>query len=196
MEKYVPRENLYRPKQGFNVPLKPWLRGELKEDLKSEIKAELGRTMDKHVAVFRDEDGAYYLIYGGWRHCNIARLNDTFTGFIPFADGSTFKEITPTGYVEGAYMFMKDGRYYFMWSEGGWTGPNYAVAYAIGSLLNNLFGTKLKVVTGYKGSKDIYHAVEQRELDAIGGLAWLSIRNGLKISPKWNGVVLNLQNLQ
>jgi beta-xylosidase len=26
----------------------------------------------------------------------------------------------------------KDGWYYFMWSEGGWTGPNYAVAYAIG----------------------------------------------------------------
>ena len=83
--------------------------------------------------VFRDVDGAYYLIYGGWRHCNIARLNDTFTGFVPFADGSTFKEITPAGYVEGAYMFVKDGRYYFMWSEGGWTGPNYAVAYAIGS---------------------------------------------------------------
>ena len=32
--------------------------------------------------VFRDEDGSYYLIYGGWRHCNIARLNDTFTGFV------------------------------------------------------------------------------------------------------------------
>ena len=29
-------------------------------------------------------------------------------------------------------MFCKDGKYYFMWSEGGWTGPNYAVAYAIG----------------------------------------------------------------
>jgi beta-xylosidase len=82
--------------------------------------------------VFRDDDGAYYIVYGGWRHCNIARLNDDFTGFVPFADGTTFREITPTGYVEGAYMLKKDGRYYFMWSEGGWTGPNYAVAYAIG----------------------------------------------------------------
>ena len=82
--------------------------------------------------VFRDVDGAHYLIYGGWRHCNIARLNDDFTGFVPFPDGSTFKEITPAGYVEGAFMFVKDGRYYFMWSEGGWTGPNYAVAYAVG----------------------------------------------------------------
>lgn len=82
--------------------------------------------------VFQDKDGAYYIIYGGWRHCNIAKLNDTFTGFIPFADGKVFKEITPTGYVEGAYMLLKDNKYYFMWSEGGWTGPNYAVAYAVG----------------------------------------------------------------
>lgn len=83
--------------------------------------------------VFQDKDGAYYIIYGGWKHCNIARLNETFTGFIPFADGSTFKEITPAGYVEGAYMMLKDNKYYFMWSEGGWTGPNYAVAYAVGT---------------------------------------------------------------
>jgi beta-xylosidase len=82
--------------------------------------------------VFRDEDGAYYRIYGGWKHCNIARLKPDFTGFIPFADGTTFREITPAGYVEGSYMFRKGGRYYFMWSEGGWTGPDYAVAYAIG----------------------------------------------------------------
>jgi len=83
--------------------------------------------------VFRDRDGSYYIVYGGWRHCNIAKLNADFTGFVPFADGTTFKEITPQGYVEGAYMLQKDDKYYFMWSEGGWTGPNYAVAYAIGT---------------------------------------------------------------
>ena len=26
---------------------------------------------------------------------------------------------------------MQDGKYYLMWSEGGWTGPNYSVAYAM-----------------------------------------------------------------
>lgn len=30
--------------------------------------------------VLRDTDGAYGIVYGGWRHCNIARLNDDFTG--------------------------------------------------------------------------------------------------------------------
>jgi beta-xylosidase len=81
--------------------------------------------------VFHDRDGQYYMIYGGWGHCNITRLNQDFTGFLPFEDGSTFKEITPQGYVEGPIMFIKNGKYYFMWSEGGWTGPNYSVAYAI-----------------------------------------------------------------
>jgi len=82
---------------------------------------------------FTDDDGVDYLIYGGWRHCNIAKLNKTIDGFVPFADGSVFKEITPDGYVEGSWMLKKDGKYYFMWSEGGWTGPDYAVAYAVGS---------------------------------------------------------------
>lgn len=82
--------------------------------------------------VFRDADGTDYLIYGGWRHCNIAKLNADYTGFVPFESGEIFKEITPKNYVEGPFMFRRDGRYYFMWSEGGWTGPDYSVAYAIG----------------------------------------------------------------
>ena len=81
--------------------------------------------------VFKDDDGKLYLIYGGWRHCNIAKLNDDFTGFIPFEDSTVFKEVTPAGYVEGPFMFRRNGRYYFMWSEGSWTGPDYSVAYAI-----------------------------------------------------------------
>ncbi|MFN7116343.1 MAG: glycoside hydrolase family 43 protein [Saprospiraceae bacterium] len=81
--------------------------------------------------VFKDKDGQYYMIYGGWRHCNIAKLKPDFTGFVPFEDGTVFKEITPEGYVEGPFMFMRGGKYYFMWSEGGWTGPDYSVAYAV-----------------------------------------------------------------
>lgn len=81
---------------------------------------------------FRDTDGQYYLIYGGWRHCNIGKLNDDFTGFVPFEDGTIFKSITPEKYVEGPFMLVRKGKYYLMWSEGGWTGPDYSVAYAIG----------------------------------------------------------------
>jgi beta-xylosidase len=81
--------------------------------------------------VFKDKDGQYYIIYGGWGHCNIAKLKNDFTGIATFTDGQQFKEITPEGYVEGPFMFMRNNKYYFMWSEGGWTGPDYSVAYAM-----------------------------------------------------------------
>lgn len=77
------------------------------------------------------EGSDYYMIYGGWRHCNIVRLKDDFTGIVPHEDGSLYKEITPKGYVEGPFVFKRNGKYYFMWSEGGWGGPNYRVAYAM-----------------------------------------------------------------
>jgi beta-xylosidase len=80
--------------------------------------------------VFKDKD-QYYLIYGGWRHCNIVKLKSDFTGLDAYDDGTIYKEITPEGYVEGPFMFKRNDKYYFMWSEGGWTGPDYSVAYAI-----------------------------------------------------------------
>ena len=81
---------------------------------------------------FEDHDGTFYLIYGGWKHCNIVRLKNDFTSIVPFEDGTRYKEITPDEYVEGPFMFYRNHKYYFMWSEGGWTGPDYSVAYAIG----------------------------------------------------------------
>jgi beta-xylosidase len=58
--------------------------------------------------VFKDKDGQYYLYYGGWKHCNVAKLKNDFTGFIPFEDGKIFKEITPESYVEGPFMFIRN----------------------------------------------------------------------------------------
>lgn len=81
--------------------------------------------------VFRDKDGQHYMFYGGWGHCNVVKLADDFKSLVPFEDGTIYKEVTPENYVEGPTMFIKDGKYYFMWSEGGWTGPDYKVAYAI-----------------------------------------------------------------
>ncbi len=134
--------------------------------------------------VFQDKDNQYYMIYGGWRHCNIAKLKNDFTGFLPFKDGSTFKEITPQGYVEGPFMFTRNGKYYFMWSEGGWTGPDYSVAYAISDSLpgpykriGKILAQDPKVATGaghhsviHNAKKDnwyiIYHRRPLGETDA------------------------------
>lgn len=134
--------------------------------------------------VFKDADGTHYLIYGGWRHCNIARLNDDFSGFIPFDDGSTFKEITPEGYVEGPFMFIRNGKYYFMWSEGGWTGPNYSVAYAIADSpfgpfkrIDKVLKQDPEIATGaghhsvihVPGSDDYYAVYHRRPLNETDG---------------------------
>ncbi|QJW89982.1 family 43 glycosylhydrolase [Spirosoma taeanense] len=85
--------------------------------------------IDPHVYV--DDDGQAYLYYGGWRHCNVTKLSKDLLSLVPFADGTTYKEITPDKYVEGPCMLKRNGKYYFMWSEGGWTGPDYSVAYAV-----------------------------------------------------------------
>ena len=134
--------------------------------------------------VFKDKDGQWYMIYGGWGRCNITKLKDDFTGFLPFEDGTLFKEITPKGYVEGPIMFIRDNKYYFMWSEGGWTGPNYRVAYAIGDSPFGPFeriGTVLQqdaaVATGaghhsvlqIPGSKDWYIVYHRRPLGETDG---------------------------
>ena len=81
--------------------------------------------------VFKDDDGSYYMYYGGWGHCNMMKLGDDLLHIIPFEDGSFYKEVTPENYVEGPFMLKHRGKYYFMWSEGDWTGPDYCVAYAI-----------------------------------------------------------------
>ena len=87
--------------------------------------------------VFQDKDGSYYMYYGGWGRCNVVKLKDDFTGLLPFEDGTYYREVTPENYTEGPFMFIRDGKYYFMWSEGGWGGPDYSVAYAIA---DNPFG--------------------------------------------------------
>lgn len=90
-------------------------------------------------SVFKDTDGQYYLIYGGWGRCNMAKLNTDFTGLVPFSKDSVVKEITPQGYVEGPIMVLRKGKYYLMWSEGNWTDGTYKVAYAISNSVTGPF---------------------------------------------------------
>lgn len=94
--------------------------------------------------VFRDKDGEYYIIYGGWGRCNIGKLNKNFTALEKFQDGQLVKEITPKDYVEGPTMFIRKGKYYLMWSEGGWTNGSYKVSYGIS---NSVFGPFKKIST-------------------------------------------------
>lgn len=134
--------------------------------------------------VFKDDDGTYYMYYGGWRHCNMVKLGNDLTSLVPFEDGTMFKEITPKGYVEGPFMLKRDGKYYFMWSEGGWTGPDYHVAYAISDSpygpferIGTILESDTSIATGaghhsvIKGrGKDEYYIVYHRHpLDSYDG---------------------------
>lgn len=129
--------------------------------------------------IYKDEDGSFYMYYGGWQHCNLVKLKDDFTGLVPFPDGTTYKEVTPQNYVEGPYMFKKGGKYYLMWSEGGWGGPDYSVAYGIGlkpegpfTRMGKILQQDAKVATGAghhsllhpEGSEDWYIVYHRRPL--------------------------------
>ena len=113
----------------------------------------------------------------------MVKLNKDFTALIPFEDGDVYKEITPEGYVEGPFMFKKNGKYYFMWSEGGWGGPNYSVAYAIADSpfgpfqrIGKILQQDTNVATGaghhsvmhVPGSEDYYIVYHRRPLNDTG----------------------------
>lgn len=85
--------------------------------------------IDTHL--FKDDDGTVYLYYGGGRHCNVARMNEDMTGFVPFTNGECFLPITPEGYVEGPCKLKRDNVYYLMWSMGNWVDESYCVAYGV-----------------------------------------------------------------
>jgi hypothetical protein len=97
--------------------------------------------------VFIDDDGQAYMYYGGWGHANVVKLNSDMTSLGRFADGSTYKEITPSNYTEGSQMFKRGGKYYLMWSEGYWGGPDYSVSYAMSSSPTGPFNKISKVLT-------------------------------------------------
>lgn len=156
--------------------------------------------------VFRDKDGQHYMFYGGWGHCNVVKLADDFKSLVPFEDGTIYKEVTPENYTEGPFMFIKDNKYYFMWSEGGWTGPDYKVAYAIADSLLGPFkriGTvlqpdpKIAYGAGHHSvikipKKDKYYMVyHRRPLDKKGANERETCIDEMKFDK--NGFILPVQ---
>ncbi len=134
--------------------------------------------------VFRDTDGSFYLYYGGWSHCNVVKLNTDLLSLKSFDDGDIFKEITPQNYVEGVFVFKRNEKYYLMWSEGSWGGPDYSVAYAIGSSpigpfkrIDKILKQDTLVATGaghhsiinVPGTNDYYIIYHRRPLNTTDG---------------------------
>jgi len=86
--------------------------------------------------VFTDPVSGKSYIYYGNGYMAVAELNDDM---ISIKSGTT-KVITPSGgslsdyaYREGAYVFYRNGKYYFMWSVDDTGATNYHVAYGTSS---------------------------------------------------------------
>ena len=66
-------------------------------------------------AVFIDDDGRAYLLWGGWSHGLGAELNEDMVSF-----KTEPVELTPPNYVEAPYLIKRNGVYYYMYSVGGY----------------------------------------------------------------------------
>lgn len=97
--------------------------------------------------VFIDDDGQAYMYYGGHSFANVVKLNEDMISLGKFDDGTVYKSITPENYVEAPQMIKRNGKYYFMWSEGGWGGPDYAVSYAIADKPDGPFTSRGKILS-------------------------------------------------
>lgn len=78
-------------------------------------------------AVFTDDDGQPYL-YWGQGYAYQVPLNADMVSF----DRAKVERYRPSGYNEASFVFKRDGRYYFLWSENDTRSENYQVAYATG----------------------------------------------------------------
>ena len=81
-------------------------------------------------SLFFDDDGRVYVFSGTGR---LTELKPDLTGVKEGGVDMTLnvRDEEENGLLEGSRVIKKDGKYYFMWSEGGWGGPDYSVAYAI-----------------------------------------------------------------
>ena len=113
------------------------------------------RAIEKNVlpswdpCLFLDDDGRLYLYYGSSNEYPLKAVELDRNDFYPISKihdvmmlrpeehgwerfgMNNDDEVTLRPFTEGAYMTKHNGKYYFMWSEGDWTGPDYCVAYAI-----------------------------------------------------------------
>lgn len=111
---------------GVAVAPHPW--GPFKDELgKPLVKKGMfsGQMIDP--AVFRDDDGSYYLYFGQGTLYGV-KLHDDMQHF----DSVAVRSFHLPDYNEGPFMIKRHGLYYIMWSEFDTRDPRYSVWYAVG----------------------------------------------------------------
>lgn len=76
-------------------------------------------------AIFTDPVSNKSYIYWGNGYLAVAELNEDMLSL-----KTAPQVITPANFTEGIYVFYRDGKYYFLWSEGNTGNKNYKVRYA------------------------------------------------------------------
>ncbi|MDE1191434.1 MAG: family 43 glycosylhydrolase [Arachidicoccus sp.] len=100
--------------------------GPFKDSGKPLIPAEkhYGQAIDPDV--FQDPVSGKYYLYWGNSYMKVAELNDNLESI----KSETVKLLTPDKtYNEGTYVFYRNGKYYFMWSENDTRSEDYCVRY-------------------------------------------------------------------
>ena len=134
---------------------------------KNSTVAQGGQVIDPDV--FRDPQTGRYYLYWGNGFLAVAELNDDMVSL----KEETVQVIIPREkrremhYNEGTYLFWRDGKYYFTWSENDTRSPDYRVRWAMSdspTALTN--GVAESVLLQKDGSKAIWgtghHAVIRR----------------------------------
>ena len=164
----------------------------LPEPMITESPVGYGQQID--VDVFTDPETGQSYLYWGNGYLAVAELS----GDMMSVNETTIKVITPEGgtlddynYREGAYVFYRDGVYYFLWSVDDTGSPNYHVAYGTSSspagpikvaespvILaqdpdKEIYGTAHNSVIRIPGTDDwliVYHRINKSYLDNAPGI--------------------------
>jgi len=138
-----------------------------------------GRGQQIDPAVFTDPVSGKSYIYWGNGYMAVAELNDDMLS----VKEETIKDITPQGgtlrdyaYREGAYVFYRNGTYYFMWSVDDTGSPNYHVAYGTSdSPMGPIQVAKEPVVLIQDPSKEIYGPAHHSVIQKPGTDEWYAV---------------------
>lgn len=128
------------------------------------------------VDVFTDPVSGKHYLYWGNGYMAGAELNDDMVSLKP----GTITVMTPKGgtlqdyaFREGAYVFYRNGKYYFHWSVDDTGSPNYHVAYGTStSPLGQIEVAKDPIVLIQNPGKDIYGPAHNSVLQIPGRDEW------------------------
>lgn len=120
--------------------------------------------------VFTDPKTGKTYLYWGNGYMAGAELNDDMVSLKP----GTTKVLKPgNDYREGTYVFYRNGKYYFMWSEDDTRSPDYRVAYGVSdSPLGDISIPKNSIILKKDATQGIYGTGHNSVIQIPGTDEW------------------------